>query len=59
MPGVIVLHDCHSERTKYKTLSTSITQQGLHTLLLDFRGYDNSVDQGYSELTVKKMLSIL
>ena len=57
MPGVIVLHDCHSERTKYKTLSTSIAQQGLHTLSLDFRGYGNSVGQGYSELTVKKNAS--
>ncbi len=54
MPGVIVLHDCHSDRTKYQSLSTSIAEQGLHTLSLDFRGYGNSVDQGYSELTVKK-----
>jgi esterase/lipase len=54
MPGVIVLHGCHSDRTKYKTLSNSIAEQGLHTLSLDFRGYGNSVDQGYSELAVKK-----
>ncbi|PKG84941.1 hypothetical protein CXF85_04840 [Colwellia sp. 75C3] len=54
MAGVIVLHDCHSERTKYQTLSTSIAQQGLHTLSLDFRGYGNSVAQGYSHLAVKK-----
>ncbi|PKI16378.1 hypothetical protein CXF71_09200 [Colwellia sp. 12G3] len=54
MPGVIVLHDCHSDRTKYKTLSISIAQQGLHTLSLDLRGYGNSVDQGYSHLAVKK-----
>lgn len=54
MAGVIILHDCHSERTKYKTLSTNIAQQGLHTLSLDFRGYGNSVDQGYSQLAVKK-----
>lgn len=53
MPGVIVLHDCQSDRTKYKTLSTSIAEQGLHTLSLDFRGYGNSVDQGYSHLAVK------
>ncbi|WP_156115638.1 hypothetical protein [Colwellia psychrerythraea] len=54
MPGVIVLHDCHSNRKKYKSLSTSIAQQGLHTLSLDFRGYGSSVAQGYSELEVKK-----
>lgn len=54
MPGVIVLHDCHSDRTKYKKLSTSIAQQGLHTLSLDLRGYGASVAEGYSELDVKK-----
>ena len=54
MPGVIVLHDCHSQRKKYQKLSTSIAEQGLHTLSLDFRGYGTSVAQGYSELEVKK-----
>ena len=54
MPGVIVLHDCHSDRKKYKSLSTSIAEQGLHTLSLDFRGYGASVAEGYSELAVKK-----
>jgi hypothetical protein len=54
MPGVIVLHDCHSDRTKYTTLSTRIAEQGLHVLSLDFRGYGNSVDQGYSHLAVKR-----
>lgn len=54
MPGVIVLHDCHSERKKYQTLSTSIAEQGIHTLSLDFRGYGNSVAEGYSHLEVKK-----
>jgi dienelactone hydrolase len=54
MPGVIVLHDCRSDRKTYKSLSTSIAQQGLHTLSLDFRGYGASVAEGYSELAVKK-----
>ena len=54
MPGVIVLHDCHSERTSYKTLSTSIAEQGIHTLSLDFRGYGASIAPGYSALEVKK-----
>jgi len=54
MPGVIVLHDCHSDRKKYKSLANSIAEQGLHTLSLDFRGYGASVAEGYSELAVKK-----
>jgi len=54
MPGVIVIHDCHSQRNKYQKLSTSIAELGLHTLSLDLRGYGNSVAEGYSELEVKK-----
>jgi hypothetical protein len=54
MPGVIVLHDCHSDRKEYIKLSTSIAEQGLHTLSLDLRGYGGSVTEGYSELAVKK-----
>jgi len=54
MPGVIVLHDCQSQRGKYKTLSESIAEQGLHTLSLDLRGYGKSVGDGYSQREVKK-----
>ncbi|MCP4984708.1 MAG: hypothetical protein GY928_01205 [Colwellia sp.] len=54
MPGVIVLHDCHSQRNNYQKLSISIAELGLHTLSLDFRGYGRSIAQGYSELEVKK-----
>jgi dienelactone hydrolase len=54
MPGVIVLHDCHSQRKAYKPLSMMIAAQGLHTLSLDLRGYGKSVGDGYSELEVKK-----
>lgn len=54
MAGVMVLHDCHSDRSKYQSLSVSLAEQGLHTLSLDFRGYGNSIAQGYSEMEVKK-----
>jgi len=54
MAGVIVLHDCHSQRSNYQKLTTSIAELGLHTLSLDFRGYGNSIAEGYSELEVKK-----
>ncbi len=54
MPGVIVLHDCHHQRKDYQKLTMSIAEQGLHTLALDFRGYGQSVADGYSELEVKK-----
>jgi len=55
MSGVIVLHDCKSNRSKYNSLSASIAEQGLHTLSLDLRGYGKSIDEGYSEREVKKI----
>lgn len=57
MAGVIVLHDCQSLRKKYKTLSSSIAEQGLHTLSLDFRGYGNSIDNGLSHADIKRNAS--
>jgi dienelactone hydrolase len=57
MPGVIVLHDCHHERSDYQRLTMSIAEQGLHTLALDFRGYGQSIAEGYSAFEVKKNAS--
>ncbi len=52
--GVIVLHDCHSNRSRYETLAKEIALEGLHTLSLDLRGYGESVATGYSELDIKR-----
>lgn len=52
--GVIVLHDCQSNRSRYKSLAEEIALQELHTLSLDFRGYGESVTLGFSELEIKK-----
>ena len=54
MPGVIVLHDCNSQRNKYEKVSLSLAEQGLHTLSLDLRGYGKSVGMGYSQREVKQ-----
>lgn len=54
MPGVIVLHDCQSQRVDYDILSQGIASQGLHTLSLDLRGYGKSVAEGFSERKVKQ-----
>lgn len=51
--GVIVLHDCESHKGTYADLSESIAQQGLHTLLVDLRGYGASVSEVYSHNDVK------
>ncbi|OUR59486.1 hypothetical protein A9Q74_17825 [Colwellia sp. 39_35_sub15_T18] len=52
--GVIVLHDCKSDRRRYKKVATSLAEQGLHTLLVDLRGYGESVAEGFSRTQIKK-----
>lgn len=54
MPGVIILHDCESNRNSYKTLSSTVANLGIHTLSLDFRGYGNSINEAYSYKKLKK-----
>jgi len=51
--GVIVLHDCNNDRRSYRELAKSLAQEGLHTLLVDLRGYGDSVSQAYSQEGVK------
>ncbi|MDP7592106.1 MAG: hypothetical protein QF552_05300 [Litorilituus sp.] len=52
--GVIVLHDCHNDRRSYKKIASSLAEQGLHALLLDFRGYGESIAEGFSRKQIKK-----
>ena len=52
--GVIVLHDCNSDRRSYRRIASSLAEQGLHTLSLDFRGYGESVAEGFSREEIKK-----
>jgi len=52
--GVIVLHDCKSDRSRYSLMANSLSQQGLHTLALDLRGYGSSVSSKYSRDNIKK-----
>ena len=53
-PGVIVLHDCHSQRSRYSELAKAISAQSVHVLSLDFRGYGDSVASCFSQLEIKK-----
>lgn len=55
MPGVVILHDCKSNRDSYKTLSDSVAKLGIHTLSLDLRGYGKSINEVYSQEKSKKM----
>jgi hypothetical protein len=51
--GVIVLHDCKSDRSRYSKMANSFFQQGLHTLSLDLRGYGGSTSAKYSREVIK------
>jgi len=57
--GVIVLHDCESTRRSYEAVATSLAQQGLHTLLVDLRGYGESASEEYSKEAAKLKASDL
>lgn len=52
--GVIVLHDCKNDRSRYSFIAKTLSQQGLHTLALDLRGYGGSVSPKYSRDIIKK-----
>jgi len=52
--GVIVLHDCKSDRSRYSEMADSLFQQGLHTLALDLRGYGGSVSAEFSRDLIKQ-----
>ena len=52
--GVIVLHDCKSDRSRYSLMARGLSQKGLHTLTLDLRGYGSSVSPEYSRDIIKQ-----
>lgn len=52
--GVIVLHDCKNDRRSYKNVAMGLAEQGLHTLLVDLRGYGESVAEGFSREKIQK-----
>lgn len=52
--GVIVLHDCKSDRSRYRLIANGLFKQGLHTLALDLRGYGDSVSPAFSRDIIKQ-----
>ncbi|WP_343815201.1 alpha/beta hydrolase [Colwellia asteriadis] len=54
MGGVLILHDCKESRKNYQELAQNLANSGLHVLSLDFRGYGDSTDNGFSEQELKK-----
>ena len=52
--GVIVLHDCKSDRSRYNAMANALFQRGLHTLTLDLRGYGASISPEFSRDIIKQ-----
>jgi len=51
--GVIILHDCNHDRRAYSAIAKSLAQQGLHALLVDLRGYGDSVSSKFAQEEIK------
>ena len=51
--GVLVLHDCSHDSKNYINLGEKLSENGLHTLVLDFRGYGGSASDLYSQAKIK------
>lgn len=52
--GVIVLHNCKSDRSRYSVIANALFLQGLHVLALDLRGYGGSVSPAFSREIIKQ-----
>ncbi|GHE97054.1 alpha/beta hydrolase [Thalassotalea profundi] len=53
-PGVLLLHDCANNGASYNALANALSQQGIHALALDLRGYGYSSNVIYSHDFIKK-----
>ncbi len=51
--GVIILHDCANDSRNYQLLAKKLAAQGLHTLLMDLRGYGESTSADISQQKIK------
>jgi len=52
--GVLLLHDCQHSAENYSALYAALSQQGLHVLALDLRGYGRSQNGIYSQVKIRQ-----
>jgi dienelactone hydrolase len=50
-PGILLLHQCNSDRSSWDALATQLSGKGFHVLTLDYRGYGQSGGTFYQKLT--------
>ncbi len=53
-PGVLILHDCTDTSKSYIDLGEKLSSKGIHTLILDFRGYGASSSKVFSHQKLKE-----
>jgi len=52
--GVLILHDCAHTSANYTDLAEKLSNNGIHALALDFRGYGASSSEVFSHENIKK-----
>ena len=53
-PGLMLLHQCNSDRSAWATLAKSATARGYHVMALDYRGYGESEGQRFQDPQVQQ-----
>jgi dienelactone hydrolase len=49
-PGILLLHQCNSERSSWNGLATQLAEKGFHVLTVDYRGYGESGGDRFLEI---------
>lgn len=52
--GVLILHDCHRDSRSYNELGKTLSDNGLHALTVDLRGFGGSTSAAFSQQKIKK-----
>jgi len=58
-PGVILFHQCNSDRKAWNTLVPQLTAAGFHVLAFDYRGFGESGGERHLNLPVNDRIAIL
>jgi esterase/lipase len=53
MGGVLLIHDCNSDKSVFDNIGRALGQLGIHALAIDLRGYGESTDEKFSHTKLK------
>jgi dienelactone hydrolase len=57
-PGVILFHQCNSDRKSWNTLVPRLTAAGYHVLTFDYRGFGESAGARYGSLPANERIAV-